>query len=135
MKKTKSLSDRLDVVFITREIEMNRQLLITAEDFDPTNWKQFVGTHEASIHAMAQRFAKVYKDDEQSLIMVAHVFGEQIGSALNDLKRCLERSNIRLHLSTMIRCQATIIVWKKQLEMILADIESEQTEEATDKPV
>jgi hypothetical protein len=59
--------------------------------------------------------------------MVAHIFGEQLGGALKELKKLHKiRKDHSIDCAPMMaRLQAKIIVWEQHLKRILRDIERE----------
>jgi hypothetical protein len=129
MKKTKSLSDRLDLTTIQSGINVVVSVLM--KEVDKTDWNHFIQTHRGAINALSSKFSKFYADDEKSLTMVAHYFGDQLAKTLKELEDTISKRRLGHPTSSVMiaRLQATILIWKQQLEYIWTTIESEQESE------
>ncbi len=129
MKRRTQLSDRLDLSMISTGTAVMADVLVN--EVDKMNWGQFIETHRATITSLSSKFSRHYIDDEMSLTMVAHIFGEQLGNALRELEQfvAMRRRGRPNSAVRIARLQAKILIWKQQLEQIWMIIESEQETE------
>ena len=120
------LSDRIDYSMIISSVAVVSNVLV--DEVDGTDWDHFIKTHENTIITMSRQFTEIYRGDDLSLTMVAHIFGTLLATKLAELKKFVQvqRPIPPAYKLLIAHTQATIIVWKQQLEQILLIIEAEQ---------